>query len=189
MTAILLSIRIPERAKSGNRGKKYTLAQTLAQLDFLGAVLFASTVIMFLLALEWGGQAYAWKSHTIIGLFIGAFADLCVFLAWEHYRGNRALIPLSLLRQRRVYSSCLTMLFVMANMIVTTYYLPIWFQVVKAATPTLSGADLLPMILSHIIFGVMAGVLGDIGIPYKITAITLMHFSWAPWKIFAFLHC
>jgi hypothetical protein len=38
---------------------------------------------MFLLALQWGGQKYAWNSGTIIGLFIGSFANLCVFLAWE----------------------------------------------------------------------------------------------------------
>jgi hypothetical protein len=162
VAALLLAIRIPERARSGNKGEKPTIAQTIVQLDLLGAVFFASTVIMFLLALQWGGQTYVWKSTTIIGLFTGAFADLCVFLTWEHHQGDRALIPLSLLRQRTVYSSCLTMFFFMGNLIVTTFYLPIWFQVIKAAGPTLSGVDLLPMILPHIIFAGISGVLGNI---------------------------
>jgi hypothetical protein len=117
---------------------------------------------MFLLALQWGGQTYAWNSGTIIGLFIGSFADLCVFLAWERRRGERAMIPLHLLKQTKVYSSCLNMLFIMGNLIVTMYYLPIWFQVVEGTSATVSGVRLLPLILSHIFFAITAGVLGKV---------------------------
>jgi hypothetical protein len=154
VASLLLAIRIPDRAKSEEKDESCTLVQ----LDLLGAALLASTVIMFLLTLEWGGQTYARRSATIIGLFIGASANLCVFLSWEGHRGDKALILLSLLGQRIVYSSSLTMFFVMGNLIVTTCYLSIRFQVVKATTPTLSGMDLLPMILSHIHFAVIVGV-------------------------------
>jgi hypothetical protein len=161
VAALLLAIHIPERANSRERFQNLSLKQTIAFLDLQGAALFASSVIMFLLALEWGGQTYPWKSAIIIGLLVGSLFGLCIFLAWERNRGDRAMIPLSLLGQPRVYSSCLNMLFVMGNLIITMYYLPIWFQVIQDTSATLSGVHLLPMILSHIVFIIVAGSSGE----------------------------
>jgi hypothetical protein len=45
---------------------------------------------------------------------------------------------------------------------VTTYYLPIYFQAVRGASPTVSGVDLLPSIGGTIVFGIIAGGLGMI---------------------------
>jgi hypothetical protein len=38
------------------------------------------------------------------------------------------------------------------------YYLPIYFQAVRGATPTMSGVDLLPSILSQMIFAIVSGI-------------------------------
>lgn len=158
MSALLLAVRIPDRVLKAE--KKPTLRQTLEILDLLGAALFASTIVMFLLALQWGGQTSPWNSAMVIGLFVGAFGVFCVFIVWEHHRGSAAMIPLAMLRKRVIYSSCLTMFFQMAILIVTTYYLAIWFQVVKGATPTLSGVYLLPSTFSQMLFAVLSGILG-----------------------------
>ena len=158
MATLLLAIRIPDRVVKED--KKSTLKQNLEKLDLVGAVLFASTIVMFLLALQWGGQTYPWNSATVIGLFVGAFGNLCVFLTWERHRGSMAMIPLAMLGKRVVYSSALTMFFQMGNLIVTTYYLAIWFQVVKDATPTRSGLYLLPSVLSQMFFSIFSGILG-----------------------------
>ena len=158
MAALLVAIRIPDRVVKDP--KKATLRQTLDKLDLLGATLFATMIIMFLLALEWGGQTYPWNSATIIGLFVGSFGNLLVFLAWERHRGSTAMIPLAMLGKRVVYSSALTSFFMMGNLIVTTYYLAIWFQVVRGATPTLSGVYLLPSVLSQMFFAIVSGLLG-----------------------------
>lgn len=159
MAALLLAIHIPDRVVKDD--KKSTLTQNLHKLDLFGAALFASAIVMFLLALQWGGQTYPWKSATVIGLFVGAFGMLSVFLAWEHRRGSTAMVPLTMLGKRVVYSSCLVQFFQVANLMVTTYYLAIWFQVVKGATPTLSGVYLLPSIFSQMIFAIVSGNLGE----------------------------
>lgn len=86
--------------------------------------------------------------------------DFVIFVAWQYRRGNAALIPLSPLHQRVLYSSCLNMFFIMGNLIVTIYYFPIWFQVVKNSSPIESGVNLLPMIVPQIVFSVLAGGLG-----------------------------
>lgn len=41
-------------------------------LDYIGLLLFAPAAIIFLLAFEWGGNAYRWDSATGIRLFCGA---------------------------------------------------------------------------------------------------------------------
>jgi hypothetical protein len=38
------------------------------------------------------------------------------------------------------------------------YYLPIYFQAVRGASPTMSGVDLLPSILSQMIFAIVSGI-------------------------------
>jgi hypothetical protein len=159
VAALLLAIRVPDRVVKED--KKPTFGQKLEKLDLLGAALFASAIVMFLLALQWGGQTYPWKSATVIGLFGGAFSTLCVFITWEVKRGSTAMIPLGMLGKRVVYSSCLTTFFQMGNLIVTTYYLALWFQVVKDATPTLSGVYLLPSIISQMVFAILSGILGN----------------------------
>ena len=158
MAALLLAVRIPDRVVKDE--KKSTLRQILDKLDLFAAALFASTIVMLLLALQWGGQTYPWNSATVIGLFVGSFGNLCVFLVWERRRGSTAMIPLAMLGKRVIYSSVLTMFFQMGNFIVTTYYLALWFQVVKDATPTLSGVYLLPSILSQMFFAISSGILG-----------------------------
>jgi hypothetical protein len=125
VAALLLAIRIPDRVVKDDT--KSTFKQTLEKLDLFGAALFASAIVMFLLALQWGGQTYAWESVTVIGLFVGAFGTLCIFVLWERRRGSTAMIPLAMLGNRVVYSSCLVQFFQMANFMVITYYLALWF--------------------------------------------------------------
>ena len=133
---------------------------TLRKIDMVGFAFFAPAAIQCLLALEWGGTRYAWGDSKIIGLFCGSAATLVVFLAWEYHVGDQAMIPLSMMRQRIVWCSCLAFSFFFGSMLNAAYYLPIYFQAVRGVSPTLSGVYLLPMILSQILCAVMSGFLG-----------------------------
>ncbi|KAL2812223.1 major facilitator superfamily domain-containing protein [Aspergillus granulosus] len=137
--------------------KARTLRQTLPDLDLAGFAIFAGAASQLLLALNWGGTSYRWDSSTIIGLFCGSGITFIVFLLWEAYIGDRAMIPFSLIGRRVIWSSCLNMGFLMACSMVTTYYLPIYFQAIRGASPTVSGVDLLPSIGGTIVFGVISG--------------------------------
>lgn len=137
-----------------------TIPKILHSLDLLGFAIFASGAIMFLLALQWGGTEYKWSDATVIGLFCGSAAMLVIFLIWEKKRGDTAMIPLSLFKNRIVWTGCLTIFFFMANMLTTSYYMAIYFQAVRGIEPTLSGVYLLPSILSQIAFAITSGILG-----------------------------
>ena len=151
-------IRIPDVKIKADA--KSTILQTLEKLDIVGFTMFAPAAIQFLLALEWGGTRFPWRSATIIGLFCGAAATFCVFLAWEYRRGDSAMIPFSMVRRRIVWCSCMVVFLFMGSMIITSYYMPIYFQAIRNATPTMSGVYILPAILSQILFSTVSGVLG-----------------------------
>ena len=123
-------------------------------------MLFAPAAIQLLLALQWGGARYHWDSSRIIGLFCGFFVNICVFLGWEYHQGDSAMFPFSMIRQRSVWSGLLVTFFFFSSYLATTYYLPIYFQAVRNASPTMSGVSMLPAVVSQIIFATVSGVTG-----------------------------
>jgi Fungal trichothecene efflux pump (TRI12) len=115
---------------------------------------------MLLMALEWGGTEYPWNSATIIGLFCGAGGTLILFVAWEYRTGDTAMIPLSMVRKRIVWCSCLVIGCFFGSLLVFSYYLPIYFQAVKGVSPSRSGVYVLPGILSQMLMAITSGFLG-----------------------------
>ena len=158
----LLIVHIPDYRVVGDGTQ--SVMQRVRRLDLVGFLLFTPTVIMFILALQWGGVKYSWGSATIIGLFCGAFGNLLVFLAWEHRVGDEAMIPLSLLRRRVIWSSCLNMMCFIGCTFTIAYYFPVYFQAVKDASPVQSGVDMLPQIVTNMVVTIMTGGLGECSI-------------------------
>ena len=132
-----------------------------AKLDLIGFALFAPAAIQLLLALQYGGIKFAWNSAQIIGLFCGAGGTFIVFLAWDYYKGDAAMIPFSMVRKKIVWASCLTYGFFLGQLFCVSYYLPIYFQGVKGASPTMSGVYVLPSVLSHVFAAMASGMLGE----------------------------
>jgi nitrate/nitrite transporter NarK len=130
-----------------------------AKLDLIGFAIFAPAAIQLLLALQYGGITFAWNSAQIIGLFCGAGGTFIFFLAWEYYKGDAAMIPFSMVRKKTVWASCLTYGFVMGQLFCLSFYLPIYFQGVKGASPTMSGVYILPGVLSHVFTSLSSGML------------------------------
>lgn len=49
-------------------------------------------IICYLLALQYGGQTHPWNSGTVIGLLVGFALLLIIFIAWEIFQKDRAMI-------------------------------------------------------------------------------------------------
>lgn len=96
-------------------------------------------MVMFLLALQWGSSEYGWSSPHVILLFAGSGMSLIVLTFWERHVGDRALIPLHLLKRRIVLTGVLYDATLFANNFVGVTYVPIYFQAVKGLMPSLSG--------------------------------------------------
>jgi hypothetical protein len=61
-------------------------------MDLVGAALMMSLIVSYMLALQYGGQTHPWKSSQVIGLLVGFVAIVAVFVAWEIYQKERAMI-------------------------------------------------------------------------------------------------
>lgn len=138
---------------------RLSIISRIRKLDPVGFCLFAPAAVQLILTLEMGGNQHRWDSATIIGLFCGAFGTLLVFIAWEYRMGDGAMIPLSIIRRRVIWSSCINYAFFVGSMMSATYYLPIYFQSVRNASPLISGVDLLPMVISTSLTTIVTGIL------------------------------
>ena len=76
-----------------------SLQEKMLQMDLLGAALMMSLIVSYMLALQYGGQTHPWKSSQVIGLLVGFVAIVAVFIAWEIYQKERAMIVKRLVRQ------------------------------------------------------------------------------------------
>ncbi|KAK8076017.1 hypothetical protein PG994_003289 [Apiospora phragmitis] len=156
IAGFLFFIHIPDRVEKPDRAK--ILSTFASTMDLVGFGLFAPAAVQLLLALQYGGNQYAWDSAMVIGLLAGGVATFSLFFYWEHRKGKSAMVPLYLLRQRTVWSSCTTMFFNIGVTNIISYYLPIYFQAVEDASPITSGVDLLPNILVQIAFAMLSGL-------------------------------
>lgn len=162
----LIYISVPENIDKPSY--KEVLMSLHRKLDLVGFALFAPAAIQCLLALQYGGQRYAWSDSVVIGLFCGSAATLLLFLVWEYHKGTEAMMPFYLLRMHTLWCSCLVMLFLVSTTFCATYYLPVYFQAIRGASPLRSGVNMLPSILCQLI---SAGVSGPIGKPMSFVII------------------
>ncbi|KAI0874256.1 major facilitator superfamily domain-containing protein [Hypoxylon argillaceum] len=105
------------------------LLTKLEALDGLGFILIAGPITMILLALIWGGVEYPWNSSVVIGLFVGTGAIFILFIFWQIYRDEMALIPPRLFKINRN---------------------PALLSVLHA-TPTRSGINYFPIVIADVL--------------------------------------
>lgn len=154
---LLMFIEPPEQASKPSLSVATVINILLHKLDLVGFTLLAPAAIQLLLALDYGEHVYGWKDSTPIGLFCGAGATFVVFLLWERHQGDGAMIPLKMIKNRVVWTSCLTQRTAFCMSLVASFYLPLYFQGIKDATPVMSGVYMLPGILFQLLFAIVCG--------------------------------
>ncbi len=125
-------------------------------VDYLGAALLVSGVVLGLLLTEWGGHQYAWTSPTIIGMGIGSVALLALFV-WRQLRVAEPLVPMSLFRNKVFGIGSLIGFIVGLAMFGAIIYLPLYLQVVQGATPTMAGLQMIPMMIGMLTNTILSG--------------------------------
>ncbi|KKK15331.1 hypothetical protein P175DRAFT_0480132 [Aspergillus ochraceoroseus IBT 24754] len=155
LAIILLVLRLPEHTEF----KGVPILERIKQLDLIGASLLIPTIICLLLALQWGGNQYAWSNSRIIGLFIG-FGLLVLLTVFSQIQlGDRATLPPRIMKQRCVITSTSFALLFGGSFFVLVYYLPIFFQSVRGSSAMTSGIQLLPLMLATVVSSVSVGIL------------------------------
>lgn len=130
----------------------------IKRLDPLGTLFFIPSVVCLLLALQWGGSAYAWSNWRIIVLFVFFGLLGASFAAVQIYMPDTASIPPRIITQRTVFFATSFTFFLAGSMLCLVYYLPIWFQTVKLVNPLDSGIYTLPLVLSLVASSLLNGI-------------------------------
>lgn len=172
LAIIFFALRVDVKDRS-----TLTLKQKIIELDLVGNVLFIPSLTSLFLALSWAGTKYPWNSGTVIGLFVTAAVLFTLFAYDQKRRGEKATLPPRILRNRSVLAGFVFASCTNAAMNVFEYYLPTYFQSVRAYSATKSGYLMLPLMAGFLIAMLMHGAgVSALGyyVPFMLFASVLM---------------
>jgi MFS family permease len=135
-----------------------TLKEKFLQMDPVGIMLAMACIISFILALQYGGQSYAWNSSQVIGLLVGFVLILVALGVWEYYQGEKGMLPFRLLKRRSVWAASAFQFFFAGCYFLLLYYLPIYFQSIKDVDAIQSGVDNLPLVIAGCLAIITGGI-------------------------------
>jgi EmrB/QacA subfamily drug resistance transporter len=142
-----------------------TWRHALARVDFVGALIFIPSMTSLLLGLVMGGQVHPWSSWRIIlPIVLGALGWIAFHVHQASSICKEPSVPPRLFHNRTSavgFFLCFT-----SSMLLNwaVYFLPFYFQAVKAVSPLLSGVYVLPFSLFMIPSAIMAGgILSKLG--------------------------
>jgi len=126
------------------------------RLDVLGAMLMVAAAVALLLALAWGGTAYAWGSAQVLGL-LGASAALWALFAWRLMRAPEPFIPLSMMREPVVGAIVVAGFFAIGTIIGLSIFMPLYMELVLRASASASGVVLIAFMGGATLGSLLAG--------------------------------
>ncbi len=125
-------------------------------IDYLGTAVLAAGLSAIVLLASLGGTTVAWGSTLIIGLGVAGVVLLAIFAVVER-RAREPVLPPRLLRNN-VFAMTSAVGFVVGFALFgAVTYLPLFLQVVKGASPTGSGLQLVPLMGGLLITSIGAG--------------------------------
>ncbi|EXJ71558.1 uncharacterized protein A1O5_05366 [Cladophialophora psammophila CBS 110553] len=137
---------------------KTKLAEGVKAIDWAGSLSIVCIMVMMLLGLNFGGTAYPWDSPKVICLVVVGALMVAVFLFSEGRLTRYPIMPLGLFRHKS-NAACLAIGFAQHFVInCAEYYLPLYFQSAKEASPLRSGLLLLPLIIPEALTGIFTGL-------------------------------
>lgn len=103
LVAVFLFFHVPKHVKYPNATRK----EIILQLDLPGFAFIFSSLVCFTLALQWGGQTKSWSDGSVISTLVMWVVLTIGFFVVEYFQGERAMIPLRLLKTRLQWSNTL----------------------------------------------------------------------------------
>lgn len=134
---LLLDVRTP----------KMPFLLGLEAIDWLGSITIVGAALMLLLGLQFGGTLYPWSSAIPIILIVFGMVTFALFFVIEWKVTKSPIIPLRFFDSRSRVSTlavCVTQSILTTG---STYFLPLYFQLVLGVSPLLSGVYFLPCAL------------------------------------------
>jgi len=134
-------------------------------IDYFGIFTLVPALILFLYALTFAGDQFAWTSTESFLLFGGALVFAALFLFAER-RAKEPVLDLSLFRNR-VFAVTNALGFLLGlGMFGAIMFVPLFMQAILGVSPTEAGSTMTPMMISMIVASVLGGPL-LLRVPYR----------------------
>lgn len=134
------------------------LKEKFKRIDYIGTLTVLAFATLFLLAMNFGGQTFPWKSAAVIVPLV-LTALLIGFLIFVETKVAEPLLPPRIFKNRSVCMILSANWFFGMAFFSLVFYLPIYFQVVRGDTAMWSGIRLIPMQLLTAVFSSISGVI------------------------------
>ena len=125
-------------------------------IDYAGMALLATSLTSIVLYTSLGGNTYGWWSTPMILLLALSVVAAAGFVLVER-RASEPILPLSLFSNRVFTVASVIGFIVGASLFGSVTYLPLYLQIVKGASPTESGLELLPLMAGVLIASIGSG--------------------------------
>jgi hypothetical protein len=150
MAVLILFLRIPT--------PKEKLSEKLKRVDYAGTFIVLGFATLFLLALNFGGQTFPWKSAAVIVPLVLSFVLVGLLVIVEVKFAKEPLMPPRLFKNRSVVAIIFVNWFMGMTFFAAVYFLPIYFQVVRNDSAMWSGIRLIPMQMVLTVLSTIAGI-------------------------------
>lgn len=153
VAAILMFLVLKVRYKHSS-----TWISALARVDWLGNAIFVPSMTAIFFGLIMGGQEYPWSSwRVIVPLVLGVLGWIGFHVHQSSSICREPSTPTRLFKHRTSATGFALIFFAAIVLQAMSYFLPVYFQAVKGATPLESGVWFLPFALAIIPLGGLAG--------------------------------
>ncbi|MFG1640649.1 MDR family MFS transporter [Amycolatopsis sp. NPDC049252] len=140
------------------------------KVDYWGAVTLAVGLVPLLIVAE-QGREWGWGSAGSIAMYAIGALGVAAFVWQERRMGDAALLPLRLFKRPVFRMATLVTVVQGAGMFGAMMSLPLYLQIVKGATPTQAGLQMLPLTLGIMIASLTSGRLISKTGRYKMFAV------------------
>ncbi|KAF8329701.1 major facilitator superfamily domain-containing protein [Cantharellus anzutake] len=166
---ILLETRHPYGRAETYRGYGYHMVNQIARCDWMGVAITLCWGVVFILGPQWGGVTKPWNDGNVIACFVMSVVLVVVFVAWEAYMADHAMLPLKLFKYPTLRGASLVSFFEWGAFMIAVYYLSVGFQAAYNVSATAAGIRLLPMIIVQVFTLILTGrLIAHFGRPYLI---------------------
>lgn len=128
------------------------------RIDFWGALVLAVGIVPLLVVAE-QGREWGWSSTRSVSCYVIGGVGVIAFVFVEKRMRDAALIPLRMFRNSTFAMGVVISVVVGAAMFGGISLIPQYLQVVRGASPTMAGIQMLPMVVGMMSASIMSGQL------------------------------
>ncbi|KAH7410015.1 major facilitator superfamily domain-containing protein [Phaeosphaeria sp. MPI-PUGE-AT-0046c] len=150
-TAVVILFFLPLKHRSGDYVEK------IKKIDYGGVFLNIASTLLVLVPLSGGGVQYAWSSPFFIAATVTGLVLAILFVLHQWKLVVLPIMPLRLYRAPHCWSLYLQAFLMGLAYFGNFFYLPIYFQSILRYSPLVSGALILPVIITSSFASIACG--------------------------------